>query len=65
MLLQKVLPPNHVILQYRGNAVLLPDQVSHSSPGVVVLEGAEGQCKMVTLNFPQGSSFVLKKQVLS
>lgn len=35
MLLQKLSPPNHVILLYRGDAEALPDQVTHSSPGLV------------------------------
>lgn len=40
MLLQKLSPPNHVILLYRGDAEALLDQVSHSSPGLLVL----GEC---------------------
>lgn len=35
MLLQKLSPPNHVILRYRGDAEALLDQVSHSSPELV------------------------------
>ena len=35
MLLQKLSPPNHVILLYRGDAEAFLDQVSHSSPEVV------------------------------
>lgn len=34
MLLQKLSPPNHVILLYRGDAEALLDQVSYSSPVV-------------------------------
>lgn len=41
MLLQEVSPPNHVIRQFRGNAVALLDRVSHSSPKSVVLELVE------------------------
>lgn len=38
MLLQEVSPPNHVIVQFRGNAVAWLDRVSHS----LVLKVAEG-----------------------
>ncbi|TNN78507.1 hypothetical protein EYF80_011290 [Liparis tanakae] len=37
MLLQKLSPPNHVILLYRGDAEASLDQVSHSSPEVEVV----------------------------
>lgn len=40
MLLQKLSPPNHVILLYRGDAEALLDQVSHSSPGSIA--GGDG-----------------------
>ena len=35
MLLQRLSPPNHVILQYRGEADAFLYQVSHSPPGLV------------------------------
>lgn len=41
MLLQKLSPPNHVILLYRGDAEALLDQVSYSSP---VLDGWWWRC---------------------
>ena len=60
MLLQKLSPPNHVILLYRGDAEALLDRVSHSSPGAAgVGRTLRANVERGTLNFPQRSNFKL------
>lgn len=66
MLLQKLSPPNHVILLYRGDAEALLYRVSHSSPGLLVLDDREAGAlhAALTLNFPQGSNLKLAAFIL-
>lgn len=64
MLLQEVSPPNHGIRQFRGNAVALLDQVSHSSPKPVVLELAERADVKWELSISQKLCFEKKKKNL-